>query len=286
MIDVNVIINGLLISSLYALIAMGFTMIFGIGGVLNIAHGASITIGGFSMYYASSVYGLNPWIGALFALLVPGIFSVVVYLGLVRWVEDDPVIVIITTLLTLLIVERFFLLHSGSQGKVVPLLLDGQLSVGSFSVGMNRTLAFVVSWVLVIGLLYFIERTRTGNAIRALSMSERGSALVGISKLRVSTVTWFIAGSLAGASGLFLATFRTAGWDMGLDPLLLAFSIVILGGLGSVRGSIVGAYVIGFVEVITTTYISARLTGLASFVILVIVLIAKPEGFFGHAEVS
>lgn len=286
MVDLSVVVNGLLLSSLYALIAIGFTMIFGIGGILNIAHGASITIGGFSMYYVAVEYGFNPWIGGLAAMLVPGIFSVVVYVGLVRWVEDEPVIVIITTLLTLLIVERFFLLVEGSQGQVVPLLLEGQIEVGSLSVGRNRALAFVVSWLLVFALLYFVERTRIGNAIRSLSMSERGSALVGIDEFRVSVVTWFIAGTLAGVAGLFLSTFRTAGWDMGLDPLLLAFAIVILGGLGSIRGSVIGAYIIGFIEVFTTTFVNTRLTGVSAFVILVVILVIKPQGLFGHAEVD
>jgi branched-chain amino acid transport system permease protein len=286
MVEFNVIVNGLLLSSLHALVAIGFTMIFGIGGILNVAHGASITIGGFSMYYVAAVFGFSPWIGGFAALLVPGLFSVVVYVGLVRWIEDDPVVVVIMTLLVLLLVERFFLLVAGSQGKVVPVLLEGQLELGSLSIGLNRALAFVLSWVLVFALLYFVDRTRVGNAIRALSMSERGSALVGVNEFRVSVLTWFIAGMLAGVAGLFLSTFRTAGWDMGLNPLLLAFAIVILGGLGSIRGSVFGAYTIGFIEVLTTTYIDSRLTGLSSFVILVVILVAKPEGLFGHAEVG
>lgn len=286
MVEFNVIANGLLLSSLYALIAIGFTMIFGIRGVLNVAHGASITIGGFSMYYVAGVLDFNPWIGGLAALIIPGIFSIIVYVGLVRWIEDDPVVVVIMTLLVLLIVERFFLLVAGSQGKVVPLLIEGQFNVGSVSIGANRTLAFIVSWILILGVLYFVERTLVGNAIRSLSMSERGSAIVGVNEFRVSVLTWFIAGLLAGAAGLFLSTFRTAGWDMGLSPLLLAFTIVILGGLGSIRGSVIGAYMIGFIEVFTTTYVDSRLSGLSAFVILVIILIAKPEGLFGHGEVE
>lgn len=286
MVEFNVIANGLLLSSLYALIAIGFTMIFGIRGVLNVAHGASITIGGFATYYVAAVLGFNPWIGGLAALLLPGIFSVVVYVGIVRWIEDDPVVVVIMTLLVLLIVERFFLLVAGSQGKVVPLLIEGHITVGSLSIGANRALAFVVSWILILGVLYFVERTLVGNAIRSLSMSERGSAIVGVDEFRVSVLTWFIAGLLAGAAGLFLSTFRTAGWDMGLSPLLLAFTIVILGGLGSIRGSVIGAYMIGFIEVFTTTYVDSRLSGLSAFIILVFILIVKPEGLFGHGEVD
>ncbi|WP_049995865.1 branched-chain amino acid ABC transporter permease [Halococcus sediminicola] len=286
MIDFSVLVNGLLLSSLYALIAMGFTMIFGIGGVLNVAHGASITVGGFAMYYTTSTFGLNPWYGALAALIVPGIFSAVVYVGLVRWIEDDPIIVVITTLLVLLLIERSFLLVAGSQGKVVPSLISGQLEIGSISVGLNRVLAFVVSWILILALLYFVERTRMGTAIRALSMSERGSALAGINEFRISVMTWFIAGVLAGAAGLFLGTFQTVGWDMGLDPLLLGFAIVIFGGLGSIRGSVIAAYIIGFIDVLTTTYVDATLTGMSAFIILMVILIARPEGLFGHAEVS
>lgn len=146
----------------------------------------------------------------------------------------------------------------------------------------NLLVVFVVSWLLIGGLFAFVNYTKTGKAILATSMSLRGAALVGIESDRINLYTWAIAGLLAGIAGLFLGSYQTANWAMGREPLILSFSIVVLGGLGSIRGSLVAAYVIGFLEVITTSAIDPRLSGLAGLLVLVVVLLVRPEGLFGR----
>jgi len=283
MVDIlNTTVNAVMISALYALVAIGFTLIFGVGGVLNLAHGANLTIGAFTAYFVTNAFGLDIWVGLAAALAVAGLFSAAMYAGMIRWVQDEPIMVMILTLVTSIAVEQFFLVTEGTQPKAIASLVPGQASIAGVSVQLNLLLAFVVSWLLIGGLFAAIQFTQTGKAILATSMSTKGASLVGIESDRMYLYTWLLAGALAGIAGVFLASFRTASWTMGREPLILSFSIVVVGGIGSIRGSVVGAYLIGFLEVFTVSYVDSSLSGLASLVVLVAVLLVKPEGLFGR----
>jgi branched-chain amino acid transport system permease protein len=278
---VSLTINVLLLGALYSLVAIGFTLIFGVGGVLNLAHGALLTVGAYTAYYLTQ-FGASIWVGALGAFLVPAIVSVALYAGLIHRVRGNPVTVLILTLVVGLIVEQIVLVLTGTEPLVVSNLIEGRTTVVGDSVSNNRVTAFALSWVLIGALFAFVNYTSTGKAILATSMSERGAAVVGIDGNRMYVYTWALAGALAGIAGLFLASFQTANPFMGRSPLLLSFAIVVLGGLGSIRGSVVGAYLISFLDQVTVTMISTRLSGVSALVVLVLVLLVKPEGLFGR----
>lgn len=278
---VNILTNWLLISSLYAIVAIGFTMIFGIGNVLNLFHGASITIGAYAAHITFSA-GYPLWIAIFAGLLVPGIVNGVLYLGAISYIMDRPVTVMVITLILAIVVEEIILVGLGDTPKVVPAILDGQTVLFGSAVQTNRLLVFALSWVVIGGLLYYINYTKTGKGIMATSMTKKGASIVGIDNNRMLLYTWVTAGVLAGIAGVFLASFQTATYNMGIDPLVLSFSIVVLGGLGSIRGSIIGAYLIGGLETMMTSFVDPRLNGLASLVVLVLILIVKPEGLFGR----
>lgn len=277
----NLAVNVLLLGALYSLVAIGFTLIFGVGGVLNLAHGALITLGAYAAYYAT-VAGLGIWVGALAAFAVPALFSYGLYRGMIRRVAGHPITVLILSLVAGLVVEQVFLVIAGTQPLAIPSLFEGQTVLVSRGVENNRIAAFVLSWLLIGGLFYFVTRTKQGKAILATSMSHKGAALVGIDSDAVYGYTWLIAGALAGVAGLFLASFLTANPLMGRTPLLLSFAIVVLGGLGSIRGSVLGAYLIALLDQVTVTMISTRLSGVAALVVLVVVLLVRPEGLFGR----
>ena len=277
----NLAVNVLLLGALYSLVAIGFTLIFGVGGVLNLAHGAAITLGAYAAYYVTEA-GFGIWVGALAAFVLPGLFSYALYRGMIRRVAGHPITVLILTLVAGLVVEQVFLVVAGTQPLAIPALVGGQTEVFSRGVENNRIAAVVLSWLLIAGLFYFVTRTKQGKAILAISMSKKGAALVGIEADSVYGYTWLIAGALAGIAGLFLASFLTANPLMGRNPLLLSFAIVVLGGLGSIRGSVLGAYLIALLDQITVTMISTRLSGVAALVVLVVVLLVRPEGLFGR----
>ena len=278
----NILVNGVTRSALYALVAIGFTLIFGVGGVLNLAHGASIAVGAFGAYYAVSSLGLGIGLGLVVGVLAAAAFAAVLYVAMIRYVEDDPITVMILTLVTAVAIEYLLLTLVGSQAKAIPSLVSGSVSVGSVSFPGNLLAAFVISWLIIGGLFAAVNYTDAGRALLATSMSRKGAALVGVEAGRVNFGTWLLAGALAGVAGVFLGSFQGVYWTMGRTPLVLSFTIVVLGGVGSIKGSVVGAYLIGFIEVITTSAISARLAGLVPLLVLVVVLLVKPEGLFGR----
>lgn len=280
----NVAIQVLMLGALYSLIAIGFTLIFGVGGVLNLAHGAVLTIGAYSALVVNAVVGdpLGVWAGLLAGALVPAVASVAFYKGLIRKARHNPVTVLILTLVMGLVVEQVVLVIWGSQALVVSSLIDGQTTIFGQQMQTNRIGVFVLSWIIIGLLFYFVNRTKTGQAILATSMSEKGAALVGIDADNTYTYTWALAGVLAGIAGVFLASFQTANPFMGRTPLLLSFSIVVLGGLGSIKGSVIGAYLISLLDTLTVNFVSERLAGVSALIVLIIVLLVKPEGLFGH----
>ncbi|MFB6166424.1 MAG: branched-chain amino acid ABC transporter permease [Haloarculaceae archaeon] len=275
-----------MISALYALVAIGFTLIFGVGGVLNLAHGASITIGAFAAYYAGRVFDLGLPVTVLAAIAVPAIFTGALYLGMIKRLEDEPIMVMITTLVLGVLIEQLIRLTAGGSSVALPTIVSGHFTIAGNKFQNTLGLMFVVSWVIILALFAFVNYTKTGKAILATSMSHKGASLVGINSSRVNLMTWVIAGAFTGIAGLFLGSFLTASFNMGQDPLVLSFSIVVLGGIGSIRGSIVGAYLIGFLDVATVNLLSSDLQGLAPLVVLVLVLMIKPEGLFGREFVE
>jgi branched-chain amino acid transport system permease protein len=283
---VNIGFNWVLLSSLYALVAIGFTLIFGVGNVLNLFHGASITLGAVAAWLVTSVAGMSVWVGIGAALLVGGLFNMILYMGLVSWIKHDPIVVAVVTLVVFLIVEHTLVVGMGTTQQFLPPLVEGQTEILGKDVLNNRIVVVVLSWVVIGILIAFVNRTREGQAILAVSMSRKGASLVGINADTVYRNTWIVAGVIAALSGVFLGSFRTVSPAMGLNPMILSFSVVILGGLGSIRGSLVGAYVIGLLEVLTTSLVSPNLSGITPLLALFIVLVLKPEGLFGRGAVG
>jgi branched-chain amino acid transport system permease protein len=284
----NVIINASTISALYAVVAIGFTLIFGVGGVLNFAHGALITTGAFAAYFVSGTgggqLGYPTPLGLVAGMVAAGVAGGVLYLGVIQFIEDQPVTLsILTFVIGFAIQHGYRIFFEVGTGRItVPKLLDGEVALFGQSISHTNLFIFVLSWIIIAAVFYFVNETRTGQAVLATSMTRKGAALVGIDARRVNFVIWVLAAAFAGIAGVLLMLQQTGSWNMGTNPLILAFSIVILGGLGSIRGSVVGAYVIGFVETFTTSFVDTRLTGLASLVLLIAFLLAKPEGLFGR----
>jgi branched-chain amino acid transport system permease protein len=278
----NILIGGIAISSLYALVAIGFTLIFGVGGVFNLAHGALLALGGFTSYFISFRYGLSPILGLVGAVVVTGAVGGVLYLQVIEPVEDNTVAVLILTLLAGFLIQFGFGIFVTKQTISIPQLAPGSVTIAGTGIQNNTIFVFVSSVLLMIGLFYLVERTDVGKAIIAMSMSEKGSSLVGINDRRMKLYTWVLASMFAGFAGVLLTSFQTGQWNMGLQPLLLSFTIVILGGLGSIKGSIIAAYLIGFIETITTSVISSQLTGIVPLSLLIVILIVRPQGLFGR----
>lgn len=278
---ISVILNATMLSAMYALIAIGLTLIYGVGGAFNLAHGVTVTLGAYSAFLVTSL-GYNIWLGVAVAILVPAVFNAILYLGFIKPIEEKAMVVMVVTLLFELNTQFLIRNLLGTEARAVPSLVTGRLSFMGFSVQNNRVAAFVISWVVIIVLMMLINRTHVGRKIKAVSMSKKGSKIVGVDQKRVYLYTWVIAGVLAGIAGVFFGSLRSASWSIGLDALLIAFPIVVLGGIGSIRGSIVAAYVLGFIDVFMVSYVSIRLSGVAPLLVFVAILLVRPQGIFGR----
>jgi len=276
-----VLVQTVVIGSLYALIAIGFTLIFGVGGVFNLAHGGFITLGGYVAFYIIFNLGYSPLAGLVAGTVATGVFAGALYWGVIRYVEDSNTVLILTLIVSFVIV--FLAVSLSNLRFSLPVIVDGTVLVGGSRIQQNLLVALALSLVLI-GLLFaFVNYTRPGKAVLAVSMSQRGARLAGIDPTRVNLVTWTLAGAFAGCAGVFIGMQFGGGVSMGWSPMVISFAIVILGGLGSIRGSLVGAYIISAIEVLTIQ-INPRLSGVSSLLVLVVVLLLRPEGLFGRGE--
>ncbi|MUV86797.1 branched-chain amino acid ABC transporter permease [Natronomonas sp. CBA1123] len=283
---VKFVINAAAISSLYLLVAIGFTLIFGVGEVLNFAHGALLTVGAYTSYHAVNAWGMGLWAALALSAVVSGVLGAVLYRGVVQYIRDQPVVTIIVTIILGFAIEAVLGAVFGGGTITLSSPVPGGVEVLGREVQTHFVFVFVLSWTVVVLLVSYINHTPTGKAVQATNMSKRGASLVGIDADNVNTYVWAVAAALAGVAGVLLLAFQTGSPSMGLDPMVLSFSIVVLGGLGSLRGSIVGAYIIGFLDTAMTTLIAPSLTGLAGLVMLVVVLLVRPQGLFGRSTSS
>lgn len=274
-------INALALSALYMLIAIGFTLIFGVGGVLNLAHAGLITTGAFVAYIFVQIHGFPLLAGIAAALITTSGLGILLYLGFVRYIESTVLIMVVTLLITFILEHTFRIFITRSE-ITVPHLIRGFTTISGVRVLYNTMAIFGISWISIGVLFYLVNNTDLGKAVIAISMSRKGGELCGISTDRINVYTWIIGSLMAGFAGVLLASLQTGQWNMGIEPMILAFSIVILGGLGSIKGSVLGAHIIGFAETFTTTFVSTTLTGVVPLFILVGVLLIQPEGLYGR----
>lgn len=282
---IEVLILGFLISSLYALVAVGFTMIFGVAGVLNLAHGAFAMVGAYLAIWGLSLKLSIPQ-AFLIAILGVTILAPFIYQLLIRPIEHRPIIVVLATLLLMVLLEQAIILLFGIKPRNLPALFSGYLQLAGTRIPYDRLAASALA-LLVIGLLWvFVARTRTGKAILALSMERKGAALVGIPAQKITLLVWAISGAMAALAGIFISLPSLFGITPLEDRLLvvIAFSTVVLGGLGSIPGSLWAALIIGYSEtIITTAFQLPQARGFAPLVILLLILTLRPQGLFGRA---
>lgn len=276
-------IFSLLLSSLYALLALGFTLLFGVARVLNLAHGTFIMVSAYAALLLGSALGLNIYLSAIGAVAFTAAFAILLYKGLIRHIQSRRVLTLIVTLAVALLFEEL-VKHLFKDYWRLPEFVPGYLEILGSRVITDTGIGFIASWV-AIGLFWVaVSRTAWGKAILATAIERRGAQLVGINVERVYTLAWGLSGALAGVAGLFLAAWFPLGPTMWRDPLVISFAIVVLGGIGSLKGSLLAAYLIGFVEVLTmyTPHLGASWVGIPSLVILVLMLILRPQGLFGR----
>jgi len=281
----GIIIQGFLLSGLYALIAVGFTMIFSVGRVLKLAYGVYIMIGGYVYYVLAQVLSLPKIPSFLGAVLAGVVFGVFTYLVLVRGLKDNPIAVEISTLILAIVMQAVIILIFSPAPRSMWPLIPGVIHLFGVTISKNIFLAMIVSWLVLGSLLVFVQKTQLGRAIRAVSMDTKGALVSGIDPSKINIVTWALSGALGAIAGVFFATYTQLDPAMWVFPLIIAVAVVIVGGIGSIMGSLVAAHIVGFLETITTGVIAPELRGVFTLLLIIVILIIVPKGLLGREEI-
>jgi len=280
----EIIIQGVLLSGLYALIAVGFTLIFSVGRVLNLAYGAYIMVAGYIYFYFSQLLGLPPIAGLLLAGILGACMGLLKYNLIVKPLKADHIAVEISTLILAVVLQSAVILCFGNSAKILLPIIPGVIHIGNATVTYNVLVATIASWLILIGLYLFIKRTHVGRAMMAISMDTKGASISGVDIDKINMITWGISGFLGAIAGVFFASYTQLSPTMWVAPLIIAIAIVIVGGIGSIIGTLVVAHIIGFMEIISVALISPQLRGVFTMLLIILVLVIRPKGLFGREE--
>jgi branched-chain amino acid transport system permease protein len=280
--------SGLVLGSIYALMAMGFTLIFGAMRFLNLALGALFTLGGYAAWVLASSFGIHPIGGILGAFVVAGIAGMALQQVVVRPLIGKPgwdMATIIATLGVGIVIENLILLSFGPRNKAIPQIAEGSFQVGEILRVQNQHLVIVAVSVTVLGTMgLFLTRSRHGLAIRAIAQNLDASHLTGVPVGRMFTLVMGIAAGLAAVAGVLLSAFYFLSPSVGIPMVLKALVVTIFGGLGSIPGTLIAAFIIGLFEAYVSMYFGAKWALPSLFVFLVIMLIVRPTGIAGVAQ--
>ena len=287
---VQILVDGFAISSLYGLAAVGFTLIFGVSGVLNLSHGAIMVVAAVTAWATAGSLGFGRYGGAAAGVFAGFLLSFATYFLVVRPIQssraiprDEKEIFVLTgTLLWgIMIQEAIAYLFTNTPKTVLP-LAPGVVDIIGVRTPANEVVTFAISW-LAIGLLWLlINRTRGGKALLAAAMNPRGLTLLGFEMVNIHRVVWAIYGVLVGIAGVLLGAFLGVSSDNAGTLTASAFSIVVLGGLGSVSGSLIAAYVVGYLETLTAYLVAPSVRTVPVLLLLVLVVYLRPQGLLGR----
>jgi branched-subunit amino acid ABC-type transport system permease component len=287
---IQALISGLIMGSIYAVMTMGLTLVYGCLRTLNMAQGLFGVAGGYMAWLVVSQAGLPNWLGLIAAGVAGALLGVVTYYLAVlpllgRKDIDFEMSAYITTLVVSIMLTSAFTLIFGSRNKAIPPLLDGSLRITStVSVTWHLVLVAVLALLILGALSYFLNRTRHGLSIMAVAQQMDAARLAGVSVQRVYIGVMVLAGVLGGIAGVLLAPLYFISPTAGDLPLLKGLIIAIFAGLGSIRGTIYAALILGLFEALAATYVSSMWSLPLLFVLIVAVMLVRPYGLFGKPE--
>ena len=281
----DILVTGLVNGGVYALLAIGFSLIFGVARIVNIAHTAFYMLAAYAFYALLVKAGLPLLAAILISVVGVVLASLVCYKLVIEPVREHESAVLIATIALALVFQESLLLSFGGHYLGIPAVADGFASIAGVRVSYQRLIILVVVAVALAATWALLYRTRLGLAIRASANDLEVANLMGMNVKRVAMATVAISVGLAAIAGVVVAPVFVVDPLMWLSPLVTMLAIVVLGGLGSLKGSLIGAFIIGYVEAITVFAVPAGafLKGAVALSIMVIVLLIRPEGLFGVA---
>jgi branched-chain amino acid transport system permease protein len=280
---VQALLNGFGLAIVYILVALGLTLIFSILEIINFAHGEFYMLGGFAAYYLCAVGGLNYVATLVLAVLLVGLAGVVAERLVFRHLRGKTLNAFIVSLGLLWVLQATAQLAFGVLDKSVPSAVSGIVRVGGVIVSRERLFVILTAVALIVGLYLFLKFTRTGQAMRAVAQDAEAAALQGVNIELTSALGFGIGCALAGAAGALLAPIFAVSPTMGALPVVKAFIIIIVGGMGSLPGAVLGGLLLGAVEGVGTLFMSSAAVNILGFLMVIAILLLRPRGLLGAA---
>jgi branched-chain amino acid transport system permease protein len=279
----NIIVYGLVTSGVYALLAVGFSLIFGVARIVNLAHTAFYMLAAYLIYSLVSTAGLNLYLSIFISIVSVTIAGTLSYKFLIARVRQHEATTLIVTIAIAVIIQEALLKGFGGQPRGIPKLISGSMEIFGVTVLNQQLLTLGVVILLLLATWLFLMRTKSGVAIRAIAQDREVANLMGINVPRMEMLTMAISVGLAAIAGALVAPLLLVTPGMWTHPLVMILAVVVLGGLGSLQGSLIGAIILGFAEniVVFLAPSGSFLKTSVALTIMLIVILIKPEGLFG-----
>lgn len=288
---IQIVVSGLLLGSMYAVSAVGLSLVWGALGMLNMAHGALLTVGAYACYAAIVNLGLPNGLGLPVAMVASFLFGLLIYYAVVRWMYRRPGFetnIILATIGLAMVFENVILKLFGAYPVAQPFGVDRTFGfeIGTVFVPWQNLVIIAVSAILMIAIAAVLKGTRMGRAIRATAQSREAAQLMGVPVGRVFAQVMGLSGIVAAVSGVMISSITTLAPTMGYDPMMKAFIVCVVGGLGHVPGAFIAAFVLGLIEAGVQFGAGTRFGYPALLVLVIIALLWRPYGVFGRRAIT
>jgi len=282
---IQTLINGVLIGGVYAVMMLGFSVIWGVMGVINLAHGEFLMVGAYITWVLNKSYGWEPFIALVVVMPIMFIFGYVIQRILINRVIERPILIslLVTYGLGIAMASSVKLIYTANP-RITETVLTGYWEMGNVVLPVTKTYVLFFALVMMIGLYLLLQRTRFGKSVRAAAQSKEAARMVGIEIDKVYALTFAICIALTGAAGMLISPHSSINPFMGVTWTLKAFAITAMSGLGNIPGALMGGMVLGLVENLLATFVpgvGSNIGIISSFILLVVVLVTRPQGLFG-----
>ncbi|MDW7667530.1 MAG: branched-chain amino acid ABC transporter permease [Bacillota bacterium] len=280
----QIITNGLLMGFIYALVAVGLTLVWGVMDIINFAHGEFLMIGMYTAFWMYSLFSLDPLVGLPISMVVVFLVGVFTYFTIIRRVIDAPgLTALLATFGFSMFLKNFAqYLWTPNYRYINDAMVSGHsIKIGTISIGTPQIVASIGSIVLTILVMLFMDRTRTGKAIQATALNKDTALLMGINTKKMYAITFGLSGACVGAAGALMSTFFPIYPGSGALYSVLAFVIVALGGFGNIKGAMFAGLIIGLTEAVGGYLLGTQFKYALVFLVYMIVIQVKPKGLFG-----
>ncbi len=276
------IFNGLSSGLIYILVALGLTLLFSIMGILNFAHGEIYMLGAYVVYYACVVAHINFFLSLLLSAIVLGIFGALLEKVVFRRIRGDMEPAVLACIGLSVALQTGAIIAFGTYLKYIPSVFPGIVKLGALRLSKDRLLVMGIALVFTFALLFVIGKTKVGKAMLAISHDAEAAALQGINVNRISMISMGIGCALAAVAGGLMGSLLQLAPHMGTLAMTKGIAVIILGGIGSVGGSIIGGLILGLVDGLAPLYSSGTIAAIIGFSVIVLILLVKPKGLLGH----